>query len=339
MSSGRTVTLNTGAKVPALGYGTWQAAPGEVGAGVFEALQAGYRHLDLAKVYGNQREVGEGIQRALKEVPGLKREDIFITSKLWNDSHQPENVAAALDETLQELGLEYLDLYLIHWPVAFEHGDGLFPKDASGAVRLDKKTSIVQTWKALTELPKTKTRAVGVSNFTIDHASPPTIICHERLEAVIKATGVTPAVNQIERHPRLIDQALVKYAADKHIVLTAYSAFGNNTIGAPLLIVNDEVKAVAERLTASKGRKITPAHVLLAWAQVGGHTVIPKSVTASRIRENFQEVDLEQQDIDRLNKIGEDKHRFNIPFTYEPKWNVDIFGDDREKAATTKVVV
>lgn len=110
MSSGRTVTLNTGAKVPALGYGTWQSAPGEVGAGVFEALKAGYRHLDLAKVYGNQREVGEGIKKALAEVPGLKREDIFITSKLWNDSHQPENVAPALDETLQELGLEYLDV-------------------------------------------------------------------------------------------------------------------------------------------------------------------------------------------------------------------------------------
>ncbi len=161
-----------------------------------------------------------------------------------------------------------------------------------------------------------------------------------QLETVIKATGVTPAVNQIERHPRLLDEPLVKYAADKHIILTAYSAFGNNTIGAPLLIVHDEVKAVAERLTKAKGRSVTPAHVLLAWAQVGGHTVIPKSVTASRIRENFQEVDLDQEDIDRLNKIGQaDKHRFNIPFTYEPSWNVDIFGDDREKKATTQVVL
>ncbi|KAJ6784040.1 hypothetical protein PWT90_00327 [Aphanocladium album] len=330
MSSGRTVTLNTGAKVPALGYGTWQSAPGEVGAGVFEALKVGYRHLDLAKVYGNQREVGEGIKRAIAEVPGLKREDIFITSKLWNDSHQPENVAAALDDTLQELGLDYLDLYLIHWPVAFTHGSGLFPKDPndSNTIELDKKTSISQTWKAMTELPKTKARAVGVSNFTINH-----------LETVIKATGVVPAVNQIERHPRLLDEPLVKYAADKHIILTAYSAFGNNTIGAPLLIVNDEVKAVAERLTKAKGRTVTPAHVLLAWAQVGGHTVIPKSVTASRIHENFQEVDLDQEDIDRLNKIGDDKHRFNIPFTYKPNWNVNLFDDEREKAATTQVVL
>lgn len=148
-----------------------------------------------------------------------------------------------------------------------------------------------------------------------------------------------PAVNQVERHPRLLDEPLVKYAAEKKIILTAYSAFGNNTVGAPLLIVNDEVKAVAERLTAAKGRKVTPAHVLLAWAQVGGHTVIPKSVTASRIQENFQEVDLDQEDIDRLNKIGDEKHRFNIPFTYNPNWNIDIFGDEREKGATTQVVL
>lgn len=110
MSSGRTVTLNTGHKIPQIGYGTWQSAPGVVGAGVYEALKVGYRHLDLAKVYANQKEVGEGIKKALAEVPGLKREDIFITSKLWNSSHAPEDVAAALDDTLEELGLDYLDV-------------------------------------------------------------------------------------------------------------------------------------------------------------------------------------------------------------------------------------
>ena len=110
MSSGKTVTLNTGAKMPALGYGTWQSAPGEVGAGIYEALKVGYRHLDLAKVYQNQKEVGEGIKRALADIPDLKREDIFITSKLWNNNHKAENVAGALDETLAELGLEYLDV-------------------------------------------------------------------------------------------------------------------------------------------------------------------------------------------------------------------------------------
>lgn len=110
MSLGRTALLNSGHRIPLLGYGTWQSAPGEVGAGVYEALKAGYRHLDLAKVYGNQREVGEGIKKALSEISGLKREDIFITSKLWNNSQEPDKVEAALDDTLEELGLDYLDV-------------------------------------------------------------------------------------------------------------------------------------------------------------------------------------------------------------------------------------
>ena len=110
MSFGKTVTLNTGAAMPRIGYGTWQSKPGEVGDGVYEALKAGYRHLDLAKVYGNQKEVGQGIKRALADVPGLKREQIFITSKLWNSQHQPDQVEAALDDTLAELQLDYLDV-------------------------------------------------------------------------------------------------------------------------------------------------------------------------------------------------------------------------------------
>lgn len=113
MSSGKTATLNSGHKIPLLGYGTWQAAPGEVGKGVYEALKVGYRHIDLAKVYGNQQEAGEGIKKAFAEVPGLKREDVFFTSKLWNNKHKPEDVEAALDDTLNELGLEYLDVSAI----------------------------------------------------------------------------------------------------------------------------------------------------------------------------------------------------------------------------------
>ncbi|BCS20455.1 putative aldehyde reductase (AKR1) [Aspergillus puulaauensis] len=329
MSLGKKVTLNTGAQIPQLGFGTWQSAPGQVGEAVYQALKAGYRHLDLATIYQNQREVAEGIKRAYKDVPGLKREDLFITSKLWNTQHDPAVVDKALDECLAELELEYLDLYLVHWPVAFKTGDNLFPLESQNDVLIVDDISIVDTWKAVTKLPKSKARAVGVSNHTVDH-----------LEAIINATGVVPAANQIERHPVLQSNDLIEYAAKKNIHITAYSAFGNNMYNIPLLVAHPDVKAVAEEASKRTGKTVTPAQVILNWSQVGGHSVIPKSVTASRIVENFQEVELTPEEIAKVSKLGENRRRYNTPYVAnQPRWNINIFGEEDEKPATHKVIV
>ncbi|KAJ6105127.1 hypothetical protein N7523_010201 [Penicillium sp. IBT 18751x] len=334
MSLGKKVTLNTGHQIPQLGFGTWQSAPGQVGEAVYEALKAGYRHLDLATIYQNQKEVAAGIKRAYQDVPGLKREDIFITSKLWNSQHRPEVVEASLDACLAELELDYLDLYLVHWPVAFQKGESYFPLVANstvegGDVIIDDGVSIVDTWKAMTKLPKSKVRSVGVSNHTIEH-----------LEALINGTGVVPAVNQIERHPVLQSNDLIEYCQKKNIHITAYSAFGNNMLNIPLLITRPEVKEVAEAVAKRTGTEVTPAHVILAWSQVGGHSVIPKSVTPSRIRDNFKEIELLPEEVQKVSQLGKDRKRYNTPYTAnKPRWNINIFGEPEEQPAEHKVIV
>jgi len=339
MSLGKHATLNSGHTIPLLGYGTWQSSPGEVSIGVFEALKAGYRHIDLAKVYGNQKEVAEGLKKAFKEIPGLKREDVFITSKLWNSQHRPEVVEAALDDCLEELGLDYLDLYLMHFPVAFKPstrgvGVDLFPlipgkNEPDGDVEIDDDVSIVDTWKAMTKLSKTKARSIGVSNHTVPH-----------LEALIAGSGIVPAANQIERHPLLRSDALVTFCKEKNIHITAYSAFGNNVFGIPLLIAAPPVQHVASVLTKKLNRHVTPANVLLAWAQVGGHSVIPKSVTPARIRENFEEVELAKEEFEMVSGVGRIQVRYNVPYVAnKPRWDINIFENEVETRCTHKVIL
>jgi L-glyceraldehyde reductase len=325
MSFGKSVTLSSGALLPQIGLGTWLSENNEVEHAVEYAVKnAHYRHLDLAMIYRNQDEVGAALKKVIPSV--VKREELFITSKLWNSAHQPAEAPKELDETLKQLGLDYLDLYLIHWPAAFPPGNGLVPDHPTkkGEVHLDLDTSLVDTWKAMIELSKTgKVKHIGVSNFTI-----------EQIEGIVKATGVTPAVNQIEAHPLLPQDDLVAYCKGKGIHITAYSPLGNNLVGKPRLTEHPIVKEVATKLGA------TPAQVLIAWGVRRGYSVIPKSVQEERILSNFKQFELSQEDYNTITAIGHGNYtRFNIPYNYSPNWDLNVFGEPDEKNATYKVKI
>ncbi|CAN9206724.1 unnamed protein product [Alternaria alternata] len=272
-------TLNTGAQIPAVGFGTWQAKPGEVERAVETALKAGYRHIDCAAIYRNEAE-------------------------LWNTKHAPEDVEAALDKSLQDLGVEYLDLFLMHWPVAFNGATGKwFPLRESGVfdlVDIDPAT----TYKAMEKLLDTgKVRAIGVSNFTI-----------QRLNDLLSKTDVVPAVNQIEAHPYLQQPALFDVCKSKGILIEAYSPLGNNQTGEPRTVDDELVGVLGHRLGMDGGQ------LLASWGIQRGTVVLPKSVTPSRIKSNMQVKELPKDAFDELSGLERHK-RFNV----QSRWGFDIF--------------
>ncbi|KAI5364019.1 putative aldo/keto reductase, aldo-keto reductase, NADP-dependent oxidoreductase [Septoria linicola] len=296
-------TLNTGAKIPAVGFGTWQAAPHEVENAVEEALKQGYRHIDGAAIYQNENEVGAGIRKS-----GVPRDQIFLTGKLWNTKHRPEDVEAALDKSLKDYGTDYLDLYLIHWPVAFKSGDKFFPLNDEGIFSIDEEyqqdDKLAETYNAMVKLLSTgKVKAVGVSNFN-----------KRRLEHLLTKTSTVPAVNQIEAHPYLQQPELFEYCKSKGIVVEAYSPLGNNQTGEPRTVDDPKVHEVAKAVSND------PGAVLAAWGVQRGQVVLPKSVTPSRIAANLKVKELPKEHFEALNA-----------------WGVDIFeeglGDDFEKIA------
>ena len=251
MTSVPQIMLNNGQAIPQLGFGVFLVEPDETVQAVTTALETGYRHIDTAEMYGNEREVGEAIAKS-----GLDRSEVFVTSKLDNDAHRPDDARRAFDQTLEALGFDYIDLFLIHWPLPMKY-DGDF----------------VSTWETLGEFYRDgRARSIGVSNFQASHL--------RRLHA---ESDIPPAVNQIEVSPYLTQDELRRFCAEHQIAIEAWSPLARG----------GELLADPEVVRISKDTGKTPAQVVLRWHIERGDIIFPKSVTPERIKENFDIFDFE----------------------------------------------
>lgn len=276
-----TITLNNGRTIPQLGFGVFQIDPRDTAQAVSTALEVGYRHIDTAQMYGNEREVGQAVARS-----GLPREEVYLTSKLNNGFHRPEDARRTFGETLERLGVDWIDLFLIHWPLPTLY-DGDF----------------VSTWRTLASFVEDgRAASIGVSNFQPDH-----------LRRVVDETGVVPAVNQVEVHPYFGNEAVRTADAELGIATEAWSPIAQGAV------LDDPV---LEEIAAAKGK--STAQVALRWHVERGDIVFPKSVTPARIRENFEifDISLSPEEVERISGLdrGEEGRRGPNPdeFDYVP---------------------
>ncbi|KAL9657040.1 hypothetical protein ABK040_014588 [Willaertia magna] len=309
----QSVTLNNGTTMPILGLGTWLSEKGEVAKAIEIALENGYRHVDCAAIYNNQEEIGEVFNRLFNQEKKYKREEVYVTSKLWNTFHSKENVREACVKVLKDLKLEYLDLFLIHWPLSWEYtGSGgdynlekpelAFPKDENGKLK-GGKVPMIETWQAMEKLVEEGlVKSIGVSNCNM-----------QIILDILTYAKIKPVCNQVECHPYLNQNGLIQGQGD--IVTVAYSPLGHVHENSP---INDErVKQLAQKYNK------TPAQILLKWNIQRNVVVIPKSVKEERIIENSKIFDfnLTNEELEELNNLPK-VFRFCDPKNF---WNINLF--------------
>jgi len=279
------IPLNNGSgHMPALGFGTLISDAALTITATRYALEAGFRHIDCAERYRNEREVGEALEAGLA-AHGIARGEIFVTTKLWNSNHRPERVEAAFDASLDRLRLNYLDLYLMHTPYAFQPGDEQDPRDQNGKVIYDLGTTLLDTWRAMECLvDRGRCRAIGLSDITMD-----------RLLPLYESARIKPAVVQVESHPHLPETELLEFCKQKGIVFLAFAPLGHGMRPGPL-----EDPVILE--IAAQTRK-TPAQVLLAWAIQRGTALLTTPKSTDRARENFNISALPAGAFDAINRI------------------------------------